>query len=79
MTTPDGNSAYEERIADDETPLARGPESESEAGSASTLPAWWPAALAAVAAAAAACIAFFMRGRKRKAENESGSDEVKGA
>lgn len=79
VTTPDGNSAYEERIADDETPLARGPESESEAGSASTLPAWWPAALAAVAAAAAACIAFFMRGRKRKAENESGSDEVKGA
>lgn len=79
VTTPDGNTAYEERIADDETPLARASEDGSEAVSASTLPAWWPAALSAVAAAAAACIAFFMRGRKRKAESKSSSDEVKGA
>lgn len=79
VTTPEGTSAYEERIADDETPLARASEGGSEAVSASALPAWWPAVLTAVAAAAAAGIAFFMRGRKRKAESESSSDEVKGA
>lgn len=78
VTTPDGNTAYEERIADDETPLARSADG-SQAESASALPAWWPAALAAVAAAAAACIAFFMRGRKRRAQNEASSSDVKGA
>ena len=78
VTTPDGNSAYEERITDDETPLARSADGE-QAASASALPAWWPAAAAAVAAAVAACIAFFVRGRKRRTQSESSSDDVKGA
>ena len=78
VTAPDGNSAYEERITDEENPLARSADG-NQAENASALPAWWPAALAAVAAAAAACIAFFVRGRKRRAQSESSSDDVKGA
>ena len=79
VTAPDGEGAYEERIDDEGTPLAQDAGESQQPGWAEALSAWWPAVLAAVAAACAACIAFFARGRKRRAQEDSGSDEVKGA
>ena len=78
-TSPDGDSAYEERIDNEGTPLAQNAGEPQQSERAQALSTWWPALLAAVAAAVAACIALFARGRKRRAQEDSGSDEVKGA
>ncbi len=80
VIAPNGESAYEERIADDETPLASSDEGAAAAEQASSMvPAGIAAAaIAAVAAVCAAALAFVRRsGRKEAAADSSnGSKEA---
>ncbi len=68
VTAPNGNSAYEERISDDETPLASGTK---RAGMSAGIIAACAAALAAIAAC------FFVIVRKKR--NANGLDDSKEA
>ncbi len=68
-TAPSGDSAYEERISDDETPLASGKETTSNR----------PALIAAGIAAVAVILALLLFFWRRKRNGNDGLDNVKGA
>ncbi len=79
VIAPNGESAYEERIADEETPLASSDEGAAAEQAPSLAPAGIAAAaIAAVAAVCAAALAFVRRsGRKEAAADSSnGSKEA---
>lgn len=78
VIAPNGESAYEERIADEETPLASADEGVTAAQEASMVPAGIAAAaIAAVAAVCVAVMAFVRRsGRKQLAGTDDGSKEA---
>ena len=78
VIAPNGESAYEERIADEETPLASADEGVTAAQEASMVPAGIAAAaIAAVAAVCVAVMAFVRRsGRKQPAGTDDGSKEA---
>ena len=68
-TAPSGDTAYEERIADDETPLSSGKETNSNR----------PALIAAGVAAVAVIAALLLFLWRRKRNGNDGLDNVKGA
>ena len=68
-TAPSGDTAYEERIADDETPLSSGKETNSNR----------PALIAAGVAAVAVILALLLFLWRRKRNGNDGLDNVKGA
>ncbi len=79
VIAPNGESAYEERIADEETPLASSDEGAAAEQAPSLAPAGIAAtAIAAVAAVCAAALAFVRRsGRKEAtADSSNGSKEA---
>lgn len=70
VTTPNGESAYEERISDNETPLASGKENKASALSMPVI-----AGIAAAVALLGAFVVAFLKKRNAAA----GTDDVKGA
>ncbi len=78
VIAPNGESAYEERISDEETPLASADEGAIAAQEGSMVPAGIAAAaIAAVAAACFAALAFVRRSvRKQSAASGDGSKEA---
>ena len=68
-TAPSGDTAYEERIADDETPLSSGKETNSNR----------PALIAAGVTAVAVILALLLFLWRRKRNGNDGLDNVKGA